>query len=189
MNRRRMQSNHWMIRFLLLPFILPLLTSPALPQSPTEYQVKAAFLYYFAKFIEWPHGIFPAESTPIFIGILGEDPFELELDETIRGKTANGRELFVKRSEELSELKNCHILFISSAEKERIPYILDSLRGLSILTVSETDNFIEEGGIVNFVIIQNRVQFEINLQAATGAKLKISSKLLNVARTIRSNAG
>ncbi len=160
---------------------------PARAQSerPTEYQVKAAFLYNFTKFIEWPQDSPADNRTPIVLGILGDDPFGSVLEKTVYGKTVNGRPLEVRRFRQVQEVKGCQILFISASEDKRLPGILQTLRGSSVLTVGETKGFTRLGGIIRFILEDNRVRFEINLSAAQRARLKISSKLLAVAYVVR----
>jgi hypothetical protein len=147
-------------------------------QSLREYQVKAAFLYNFAKFIEWPSDVLTDPNSPFILGIVGEDPFGADLEQTISGKVVNGRRLVIKRFKQGQPLDSCHILFISSSEQGRLTQILDSLKGSSVLTVGEAEHFTRSGGIINFTLKDNRVRFEINLAAADRARLKISSKLL-----------
>lgn len=165
---------------------ISLCAAPVRSQSATEYQVKAAFLYNFAKFIEWPSDAFYSPEAPLILGVLGDDPFGATLDTTVRGKMANGHPLVVRRFSHVQDLRACHVLFISHSEKERLPQILGNLRGLAILTVSEVDRFSDHGGVITFFIEQNRVRFEINIATADRAGLKISSKLLSVARIARS---
>jgi hypothetical protein len=148
---------------------------------PTEYQLKAAFLLNFAKFVEWPSAAFADSTSPIVLGILGENPFGDVLERTIRDKTINNRPLVVKGFRSSAEATNCHILFISTSEKARLPEILAGLRGASMLTVGETDRFTESGGMINFVRQGNKIRFQINEVAAKGVGLKISSKLLSLA--------
>jgi hypothetical protein len=153
-------------------------------QSPSPYQVKAVFLSTFAKFVEWPSD--PGSNTgPISICVLGDDPFEGALDEAIKGKTINGRELVARRYKRAEETTGCQIVFISVSEKNRLRAILDSLRRESALTVGETEGFAKLGGMINFTLEENRVHFEINVDAADHARLKISSKLLNLAKIVR----
>ena len=160
--------------------------SPSIPAtSASEYQIKAAFLYNFAKFIEWPAEVFHGAGTPMVIGIVGDDPFGSILDQTVNGKTANGRELVVRRFKSHQDLNACHILFISPSEKKRLPQILERLKGTSVLTISEVDHFAQHGGIINFVMEGNKVHFEINVDMAERARLKISAKLLTLARVVR----
>jgi hypothetical protein len=152
---------------------------------PSEYQVKAAFLYNFAKFVDWPVEALPESSTDMILCILGEDPFGTDLEETVQGKLVNGRRLGIKRFKSPSGLKGCHILFISSSEGNRVAEILATLRGASVLTIGEMERFARLGGIINFTMEDNKVRFEINVDAAAQAGLKISSKVLKLATIVR----
>jgi len=149
--------------------------------QPTEYQIKAAFLFNFAKFVEWPPGAFVKKTDPIVIGILGENPFGDDLARTIREKTVDARPLEIKEYHWPVQATNCHILFISSSEKKRLPEILASLKGASVLTVGETDHFTESGGMINFFVEGAKMRFQINKDAASSAGLKISAKLMSLA--------
>ena len=153
-------------------------------ETPNEYQVKAAFLYNFAKFVEWPPDAFAGPQAPIVLGIVGEDPFGDALREIISGKTVNGRSFLIKRLKLGPELHGCHILFISSSEKKNLARIFESLKGSSVLTVGETDQFVQSGGAIKLFLEGNNVRFEINVGAASLARLKISSKLLALARSV-----
>ena len=146
--------------------------------EPTEYQVKAAFLYNFAKFVEWPD---PRGRAPFVIGVLGDDPFGDVLEQTVTGKTVKSREFAVRRLADAAEAPRVDILFIASSEKSRLPEVLGRLRGSSVLTVGDTDNFVGRGGMVGFRTNGNVVRFDINLRAATRAGLRISSQLLRLA--------
>jgi len=158
--------------------------APAQLAASKEYQVKAAFLFNFVQFVEWPAGAFANSNTPICIGILGEDPFGAALEETVRGETVQGRKLIVQRSRRVEELKNCHLIFISKSETERIAAILGDLDPLPVLTVSETQGFAQRGGIINLYLAGNKVRFEINPAAARRKGLKISSELLSLGKII-----
>jgi hypothetical protein len=150
--------------------------------SPSEYQLKAAFLYHFAQFVEWPPTAFPDPATPMVIAVLGESPFGEDLEKTISGKSINKHPLEVREIHSATEATNsCHLLFISSSEKRRLPETLAALRGTSVLTVSETEGFTESGGMINFVLEGTKIRFRINDAAAKSAGLKISSKLLSLA--------
>jgi YfiR/HmsC-like len=166
--------------------VVLMLLSGTRAQSPTagEYQIKAAFLYNFAKFVEWPPTSFSNASAPLRICVFGRDPFGQGLRDIVNGKTVNGRKLEVDYGVDLQEARSCHILFIASSEKPRLKQIVESLRGTAALTVSDTEGFAEQGGTINFVLENNRVQFEVNRKAAEDAGLKISSKLLSVAKLV-----
>jgi hypothetical protein len=163
-----------------------LLLSGAWAQSPAagEYQVKAAFLFNFAKFVEWPPSSFSDASAPLRICVFGRDPFGEELRNITNEKTVNGRKLEVNQVVDLQLARTCHIIFIASSETAQLKRILESLRGSNALTVGDTKSFTELGGMINFVLENDRVQFEVNRKAAEQAGLKISSKLLSVAKVV-----
>jgi len=150
---------------------------------PSEYQLKAAFLYNFAKFIDWPPEVSGDDKASFVIGVLGDNPFGNNLEQIVSGKKINGRPIVVQALQSASAASHCQILFISSSEKNRFTEILQNLRGTAVLTVSDTDQFIESGGMVNFVPEATKIRFEINNEAAKAARLKISSKLLSLAIT------
>lgn len=154
-----------------------------------EYRIKAAFLYNFAKFVEWPTDAFPDPHMAIVVGIVGEDQFSEVLSQTVAGKTVNGRELVIRRGKAGENLRNCHLVFISSSEGRHLPQILDSLKGSSVVTVGETERFARLGGVINFFVVGKNVRFEVNVDAAARARLKISSKLLALARIVPDEQG
>ena len=147
----------------------------------SEYQIKAAFLYNFGRFVDWPAAAFTDGKSPFIFGILGDNPFGKTLDQAFTGKILNGHPVVVQVIHSLPEASHCHILFISSSEKEHLAKIIQGLHAACVLTVSESDQFIESGGMINFVTIDNKVRFLINAGAAKAAQLKISSKLLGLA--------
>ena len=153
-----------------------------------EYRVKAAFLYNFVRFVEWPDGQGGSDG-PFVIGILGQDPFGPALDGAVRGKSVAGRPLVVRRLGSASEARGCHLLFMSAKLRRDLPRVLDELDAEGVLTVSELDTFLERGGMINFVIEGDRVAIDINLDAAREAGLDISSQLLRVARNVRFESG
>ena len=167
----------------MLGLVLPLARANGLGQEaqPTEYQVKAAFLFNFAKFIEWPTTALPKPNSPLLIGVLGENPFQDELDKTLQNKKVDEHPLIARQCHSTAEATNCQILFISSSEKARLPQIIKGLEGTSVLTVGEVDRFNEAGGMINFFFEGGRIRFRINNDAATKAGLKISSRLLSYA--------
>jgi hypothetical protein len=170
-------------QFLCLGLTLLLVVGPLPAQDlqPTEYQIKAAFLFNFAKFVQWPPGGFAAPNSPIVIGVLGDNPFHNDLERTIQNKLVDYHPLLIREFHSPAEATNCQILFISASEKKQLPEILKILRGSSILTVSETEGFVEAGGIINFMQAGTKLRFQINQESATKAGLKISSKLLSLA--------
>jgi hypothetical protein len=149
-----------------------------------EYDIKAAFLYNFATFVEWPTAAFPDKESPFVIGVLGQDPFGPTLEDTLRGKTVGGRKIAVKRSDNPRDLGGCQLLFVPGSEWDKAQKILESLKGTPTLTVGEQAGFAAKGGIVNFFVEGKYVRFEINPEAAKRASLKVSSKLLRLARVV-----
>jgi len=166
--------------------VVMLLLSGMCAQSAAvgEYQIKAAFLYNFAKFVEWPPNGFSDASAPLRICVIGQDPFGQELHDITNDKSINGHKLQIDHVADLQMARTCHILFIASSEKAQLVRILESLRGTDALTVGDVKGFVEQGGMINFVLEDNRVRFEVNLKAAEQAGLKVSAKLLNVARNV-----
>ncbi len=170
----------WLLGIVSLSFI------SARAQTPTagEYQVKAAFLYNFARFIEWPPSSFADASAPLRICILGQDPFGQELRDIANEKTVNGHKLQVTQLADLRVARTCHILFIASSEKAQLKQTFEGLQGAYVLTVGDSKGFVEKGGMINFVLENDRVRFEVNHRAAEQAGLKVSSKLLNIAKSV-----
>lgn len=161
------------------------------PSESSEYLIKAGFIYNFAKFVEWPSGAFAEPDSPIVIGVLGTDPFGTILDRIVEDKKIGSRGFVVKRlkwGKDLRDLKECKILFVSSSEKAHIDDFLQMVKGLPILTVGETPGFAERGGMIRFTLEDNRVRFEVNVEAARQAELSISSRLLTLARIISPSA-
>jgi hypothetical protein len=150
--------------------------------QPSEYQVKAAFIFNFVKFVDWPPGAFADAKAPLSIGVLGENPFGANLERTVHAKTLNNRSIMVKECRTLEEARKCQLLFISASEKKPLQEILEGLAGTHILTVGEADTFIKSGGMINFFREGNRFRFEINDDAARKAGLKIDSKLLGLGK-------
>jgi hypothetical protein len=148
---------------------------------PTEYQIKAAFLFNFARFVQWPTNAFAAATSPLIIGVLGENPFHNDLALTLRNKSVDDHPLVIKEFSSATDATNCHILFISASEKPRLPTIINGLKGSPVLTVGQMDQFTESGGMINFVLQGSKIRFQINNDAASAAGLKISSKLLALA--------
>lgn len=148
--------------------------------APSEYQMKAAFLYNFVKYIDWPASVLP-EHAPLVIGVFGADPFGGALESILSNKVVNGHALIARHLALLRDATNCQVLFISSSEKRHWPEILKTLEGTSVLTVSENWNqFTQAGGMICFFTEDRRVCFDINDNAARKASLNISSKLIQL---------
>jgi hypothetical protein len=154
-------------------------------QAVDEYQVKAAFLYNFAKFVEWPAASFKGPNDPIAICVFGQSPVKGTLEQAVSGKTIGSRAFIVRQVSEVQAASSCHILFLSSSERKRLRSTLGEIKDGRILTVGETEGFAAEGGIVNFKLDDGKVRIQINVEAAEQAKLQISSKLLSLAQIVR----
>lgn len=163
---------------------LVLCPAAALPAgTPSEYEVKAAFLLNFTKFVEWPADAFEDGDAPISICILGADPFGRTLDQMLEGEIVNDRKLEVRRISEAPRPGTCQVLFLSQADSGLYKVLKQT--GPGVLTVGEGNAFMEAGGMIGFVMENRRVRFDINRSAALALRLQLSSQLLNVARSVR----
>ena len=163
--------------------VLPL--TVVIAQDYHEREVKAAFLYHFTGYVEYPAGAFAEPSSPFVIGVLGTDSITDTLQKAVRGKDVKGRAMVVKQVRLGRELRDCHILFVPEAQSMHLSRVLDVLGDAPVLLVGESKDFARKGGMIGFVLEQNRVRFEINTEAARRARLVISSKLLSLARIVR----
>lgn len=174
---------------LALVLALAQLSPPARAQEAyREYDVKAAFLYNFVKFVEWPASAFRDDRSPFEICVYGTDPFGESLDGVVKGETVGGRGLAIRRPSHLAggaSFEGCHVLFIAGSERERAPEVLAALGSRPVLTVGDSDGFLRAGGMINFVLDEGRVRFLINQGAAERARLTISSKLMRLAQGAR----
>lgn len=172
----------------LVPLVALVLTAVAMGEEVSEHQVKAAFLFNFVKFVTWPPEAFHSPTDPIALCVLGPDPFGADLDRVVRDKTVDNRTFTVLRIGTSAAARHCHVVFIP-AEQEHPQELLRQLRGLPILTVGEAHDFLAWAGVINFVMENGQVRFEISLEAADGARLKISSRLLALARVVQVGSG
>lgn len=151
--------------------------------QPTEYEVQAAYLSNFGRFIEWPARA--GDKDPFYVCVLGQDPFGPALDTALKGESIGGSPMAARRITGVADAANCRIVYVNSAQESQLKAILAALRNSSALTVSDTFDFTRQGGMIQFVLQGNRVRFEINLAAAQRAGLTLSSELLKVAVAIR----
>ena len=149
-----------------------------------EYHVKAAFLYNFAQFVNWPANAFESEKDPIVLCVYGKDPFGSVLDDTVRGKTLGNRNFLVRRPGNSKELAGCHVAFIADVSTNQLKDVLSTLDGSKVLSVGEDPNFAAQGGDIQFVIDHDHVRFLINIDSVNRASFRISSKLLALAKII-----
>ena len=153
-------------------------------ESVDEYKLKAAMLYNLTNFVEWPDSAYPDRQAPIVLCILGQDPFATSLVSTIPKETDNGRPMVMRHLQSDKETRGCHILYISSSERKTAEHVFSTLNGSSTLTVGEMTQFAARGGIIQFSMEDQHVRFDVNLEAASRAGLRISSKLLALAQIV-----
>jgi hypothetical protein len=161
-----------------------LLSGGEQPPPIDERQMKAAFVYNFAKFVEWPAEAFSASNAPFSICVLGRNLFGPTFAESIDGKAVNGRRVLVTEISDAKLAAHCHIVFVSSSEHKRLRAILADLSATSALTVGDMDGFSEAGGIIDLFLEDGRIRFRINAVAAERQRLRISSKLLSLAAEV-----
>jgi hypothetical protein len=177
-----------LITLLLGILLINTLCNKSYSQSFTEYEVKAAYIYNFAKFVEWPDSIFPTKSSPIILGIYNGDPFGDILTKTFEGRSVNGRKWIIKYFKEPDKIEKCNILFIPKLEMIELLKVLNAVKNKSVLTVGDNvKDFCQTGGMLNFTPQNSKNRFEINNNEALKAKLIISSKLLILSKIIRTN--
>jgi hypothetical protein len=150
-------------------------------EEPSEYQIKAAFLLNFFRFVEWPAESFKTASDPLVVGIFGKDPFDGILEQTVGNKTVNGRAVVIRHVSDAAGARSCHVVFLAASETRRLSELTSTVTSRGMLIVGESGGFTERGGMINFIVLDNHVRFQINPSAATRAGLAISSKLLQLA--------
>jgi hypothetical protein len=175
---------------LLLPVLSLALPVNVLAQGDaSEYQIKAAFLFHFAQFVDWPPEAFREAGSPVTFCTVGANPFGDTLEGTVSGKMIGNRPVRVQHFKVPQAVKDCQVLFVGAKEEKLIPALLAGVKDLPVITVGETGHFAELGGTIGFCWEGNKIRFEINLAAAQRAKLKISSRLLALAKTVIGGSG
>jgi hypothetical protein len=166
--------------------------SSAMPHAqqalPRDYDVKAAYLFNFGRFTTWPAGGAGGESAVFGVCVLGRDPFGAALDAMVTGETIGGKRVTVRRIARAEDTAGCRVLFVSASEDTSLARILQILEGSQILTVSDLPQFLERGGMIQFVSDGKKIRFTVNVSAATQVGLTLSSELLRVAAAVRTNA-
>ena len=154
-------------------------------ENDSEYRVKLAFLYNFAQFVQWPEDAFSGPDAPFTMCIAGPDPFQGEIGDALGGRKAGGHPIKIKRLKADDDLRTCHMIFIRAGEKAAARKILATIKRSDTLAVGECSGFSDWGGIINLTLAANKLRFEINVDAAAQTRLKISSKLLALAKIVR----
>jgi hypothetical protein len=154
-------------------------------QTADEYQVKAAYMYNFAKFVDWPAKTFDSPAQAIVFCVLGQTPLSQPLEDALAGKVVDQRPLVFRQLADSKQAGKCQVLFLGSLDKKQMRQTLDEVKSFNLLTVGEVEDFTNAGGVIRFVLDAGRVRLEFNLDAADEAKLRISSKLLSLGKTMR----
>jgi hypothetical protein len=149
-----------------------------------EHRVKAAFLYRFAGYVDWPPNAFARPDMPVMIAVIGADGLAGELEQVVVGRTVSERLVSVKRMKPGDSLNGMHVLFVGKSEAARLPQLVQAAQSRSILTVTEADGALRQGSVINFILAEQRVRFEISLDSAEKSGLKLSSRLLAVAQQV-----
>ena len=174
----------------LFALTLSFCTASLLAQTVAkEYRIKAAFLFNFSQYVEWPPDTFKDANDPLTYCTIGDDPFQGELDESLNAKSVGRRPLRVQHLRPPENFQGCQILFIGANEKKRVTAVLETLKQSPVLIVGESNHFVQQGGTVGFLSEDNTIRFEVNLDAAQRARLNISATLLSVAKTVIGSSG
>lgn len=184
--RNRVAWVHIARSFLTLAlFLTPGLEAAEIkPAITRETDLKAVFLFNFTQFVDWPPEAFAEAGAAFVLCVLGDDPFGESLDEVVAGEAMQNHPIVTRRFRELEGISTCHLLYVSASESQRLEYIFDALDGAHVLTVGETDQFSFHNGIIQFLLVDNRLRLRINVEAAKAAKLSISSQLLRQAEIV-----
>jgi hypothetical protein len=176
-------------QFLMVILLCAVLAVPNLnAQSPSEeYRVKAAFLFHFAQLAEWPVGAFATNENDLTVCTIGGDPFQGQLDSALSGKVVGSRAVKVKHLKAGEDARSCRVLFVATANAKEVASLISQLGNAPVLTVGQTDSFARDGGIIGFCLEDGKVRFEINLAASQHAGIKISSRLLLLAKDVIAN--
>lgn len=167
---------------LLLGILSGIRIAYAQSKPALEYQVKAAFLFNFTRFVHWPPSAFASPDAPFEIGIAGNDPFGLYIDDLVSGERVDGHKMIVRRYPDGGDMSNCQLVFIQINDQQKLKSIVSQVSRQNVLSVSDNDDFIRMGGILHFYMEDNKVKMEIRLAAAKSAHLEISVKLLQIAK-------
>ncbi|MGN6387736.1 MAG: YfiR family protein [Verrucomicrobiota bacterium] len=181
----RKRPRDYIFRLLLALSAILLVPCQVKAQTVSETEIKAAFIYNSAKFTEWPKNIFSDDDAPINLMVLGDEDFTSKLTSLLKGKKAHGRSFQVKRVVNPGDAKNAQILFVPAGETKRFPSFYEVIKKTPVLTIGESAQFLDQGGIINLVFEDDLLRFEIHPESAERANLVISSRLMRLAKNIR----
>jgi hypothetical protein len=156
------------------------------PSNETaEYPVKLAFIYQLALYVRWPSDSFATPTTPLVVCVVGDDPFDPDLERELQSHSVDNHPIMVRKARRRDNLRTCHMVFVAAQESKQAAGVIGELKGAAILTIGESQGFAEQGGIVNFTVQQSKLHLEVNLDAARQTPLTISSRVLALARIVR----
>jgi hypothetical protein len=184
--RRPVRKTTWRPIGVAVVAMLLASTGAGYAAPPTEYQVKAVFLYNFAQFVQWPAAAFSTPDEPFGICVYGEDPFGAHLDDTVRGESAHGHPMVVRRTGRVEDMQGCHILFLGDTGEDALRTVLPAIEGQPILTVADADETSRRGVMIRFVPANKRIRLRIDLDATRTSQLTLSSNLLRPAEIVGS---
>jgi hypothetical protein len=177
--------SHFLTGLFLLLLLLAPPARPAEEAPLSEYEVKAALLLHFVRYSDWPAKAFPYAESPYVVGVAGRDPFGKDLEAAFEGKSVKGRSFLLKRVSSEQEMRTCHVLFVATSERRRAADLLRKLADAPVLTVGESSEFLDQGGMIHLRLKNESVRFDINLEPARNARLKLDANLLKVAASVR----
>jgi uncharacterized protein DUF4154 len=183
----RCRAAGWLVVWALVgsPALAAADPAPAAAAAPVpEYRSKAVLLFQFTQFVKWPPRAFHDPKAPLIVGVLGDDPFGTDLDEAVQDEKLDEHPLIVRRYRRVEDIAECHVLFVSNSEAAQMDKIVARLKGRSILTVGDTDDFTRVGGMVRFVTENNKIRLRIDVDEAKAVDLTITSKLLRVSTIV-----
>jgi hypothetical protein len=166
----------------VLLLTLTLSTPSRAAATAREYEIKAAFIFNFMEFITWPPDAFIAKDAPFVVAVVGDDPFGGALEQAMAGKTVDGRQIVVRHFPSADQMEPCQVLFVPTGDDDALPAIMAKLASAPVLTVGESDRFMAAGGGIRFFLEDNKMRFEIDPAATDAARLKVSAKLMKLAR-------
>ncbi len=175
----------WLVRTLVPAAVLSVSMGFAAEPVSKEYQLKAAFIYNFTKFVDWPDHRSESKDSPFTIGVFGKNPFGDELNKLAQGRSVNGRPMIIKNITSTNEAASVDLLFVSDGQEELLGKLLGTIQSTGVLTIGESKAFADYGGIINFVTEADKIRFEINLDEAERGGLKLRAQLLKLAKNVR----
>jgi len=177
----------WLMVLIGFAMLCLSVTSGRGAEALKEYELKAAFVYNFSKFIEWPTNRLHGASTPFVVAVAGTSPCAAELGKIAKERKVNGRTIIVKTVQTPAEARDAQVLFVAASEDSRLKEWLAGIHGAGVLSIGESERFSKEGGMINFLLEGEKIRFDLNIDQAEDTGLKISAQLQKLARTIRRN--